>query len=114
LLKIKKKKKTVDKKRKILASSIFHHMFGFAEYHVGSSLGWSAVFSFKTPPEDLENWQPHLAIYGDMGNVNAQSLARLQEETEAGMYDAILHVGDFAYDFHTVSIFCSVFIVGVH
>ena len=33
-----------------------------------------------------------------MGNVNAVSLPRLQRETQSGMYDMILHVGDFAYD----------------
>lgn len=33
-----------------------------------------------------------------MGNENAQSLARLQEDTQRGMYDALIHVGDFAYD----------------
>lgn len=65
-------------------------------------LGWSAEFWFKTPPK--VDWQPHLAIYGDMGNENAQSLVRLQEETQRGMYDAILHVGDFAYDMNSVSI----------
>lgn len=36
-----------------------------------------------------------------MGNENAQSLARLQEETQRSMYDAIIHVGDFAYDMNT-------------
>lgn len=40
-----------------------------------------------------------------MGNENAQSLVRLQEETQRGLYDAILHVGDFAYDMDTVSTF---------
>lgn len=40
-----------------------------------------------------------------MGNENAQSLARLQEETQRGLYDVILHVGDFAYDMDTVSLF---------
>lgn len=45
-----------------------------------------------------------MAIYGDMGNENAQSLARLQEETQRGLYDVILHVGDFAYDMDTVSL----------
>lgn len=39
------------------------------------------------------NWSPRLAIYGDMGNINAQSIPRLQLETQKGMYDAILHVG---------------------
>ncbi|CAH1174174.1 unnamed protein product [Phaedon cochleariae] len=66
-------------------------------YHCGSDQGWSNLFYFKTAP-DRADWQPHLAIYGDMGNENAQSLVRLQEETQRGMYDAILHVGDFAYD----------------
>ncbi|XP_059155026.1 acid phosphatase type 7-like isoform X2 [Physella acuta] len=33
-----------------------------------------------------------------MGNENAQSLPRMQVDALTGMYDAILHVGDFAYD----------------
>jgi hypothetical protein len=37
-------------------------------------------------------WSPRFAVFGDMGNDNAQSLVRLQEETMNGMYDAILHV----------------------
>ena len=37
-----------------------------------------------------------------MGNVNAQSLGRLQKETQMGMYDLMFHVGDFAYDMDTV------------
>lgn len=61
------------------------------------------MFGFKTPPEE-KNWAPHVAIFGDMGNENAQSLVRLQEETQRGMYDAILHVGDFAYDMNSVRI----------
>lgn len=36
-----------------------------------------------------------------MGNENAQSLSRLQQETHRGWYDAAIHVGDFAYDMHT-------------
>ncbi len=43
------------------------------------------------------------AVYGDLGNDNPQSLARLQEETLKGHFDAILHVGDMAYDMATVS-----------
>lgn len=69
-------------------------------YHCGSHLSWSNEFWFKTPPL-RKSWQPHIAIYGDMGNENAQSLARLQQETQRGMYDAILHVGDFAYDMNS-------------
>ncbi|XP_036339036.1 acid phosphatase type 7 isoform X1 [Rhagoletis pomonella] len=70
------------------------------EYSCGSDFGWSARFTFTTPPAGSD-WQPRLAIYGDMGNENAQSLARLQQDTQQGMYDAIIHVGDFAYDMDT-------------
>ena len=45
-----------------------------------------------------------MALFGDMGNVNAQSLGRLQREAQEGMYDLILHVGDFAYDMDTVRV----------
>jgi hypothetical protein len=34
-----------------------------------------------------------MAVYGDMGKDNAQSLPRLQEETQQGHFDLILHVG---------------------
>lgn len=61
-------------------------------------MGWSDQFWFETPPADENNWTPQLAIFGDMGNENAQSLGRLQEESQQHKYDAIFHVGDFAYD----------------
>lgn len=66
-------------------------------YHCGSSQGWSSLFYFSTFPEG-NDWQPRIALYGDMGNENIQSIPRLQEETQRGLYDAIIHVGDFAYD----------------
>lgn len=58
------------------------------------------MFYFKTPPQG-EDWSPSIALYGDMGNENAQPMARLQADTEKGMYDAIIHVGDFAYDMNS-------------
>ncbi|XP_077997692.1 acid phosphatase type 7-like [Glandiceps talaboti] len=67
-------------------------------YHCGSDYGWSAVYYF-TAMKDGTDWSPRFAIFGDMGNVNAQSVPALQEETQKGHFDAILHVGDFAYDF---------------
>lgn len=82
-------------------------MYVLAVYHCGSNDGWSDLFYFHTPPT-RDGWQPHLAIYGDMGNENAQSLGRLQEETQRGLYDAILHVGDFAYDMDTVRYIISI------
>jgi hypothetical protein len=66
-------------------------------YHCGSDLGWSELFYFTAMKNDPD-WAPQLAIYGDMGNINAQSLTRLQREVQMDMYDAIIHVGDFAYD----------------
>lgn len=66
-------------------------------YHCGSHWGWSSIFTFTTMPDDI-NWVTRIALFGDMGNINAQSLSRLQKETVKGMYDAIFHVGDFAYD----------------
>eukprot|EP00096_Caligus_rogercresseyi_P011172 TRINITY_DN4316_c0_g1_i2.p1 TRINITY_DN4316_c0_g1~~TRINITY_DN4316_c0_g1_i2.p1 ORF type:complete len:402 (+),score=43.41 TRINITY_DN4316_c0_g1_i2:106-1206(+) len=68
-------------------------------YHVGSTEGWSGIFWFKSLP-DGKDWSPTMALFGDMGNVNAQSLPRLQKDTQNGMYDVIFHVGDFAYDMH--------------
>lgn len=64
-------------------------------YQCGSDLGWSQKFTFKSTPLDSE-WSPELAIFGDLGYENAQSLPRLQQELER--YDAIIHNGDFAYD----------------
>ncbi|CAD6208214.1 GSCOCG00010467001-RA-CDS [Cotesia congregata] len=69
-------------------------------YHCGSDLGWSNAFYVRIPP-DSETWKPQIVIFGDMGNENAQSLARLQEDTQKGLYDAAIHVGDFAYDMNT-------------
>lgn len=36
-----------------------------------------------------------------MGNENAQSLSRLQEEAQRGLYNAAIHIGDFAYDMNS-------------
>jgi hypothetical protein len=66
-------------------------------YVVGSGDGWSSVFHFKTMPAG-QNWGPSLVVFGDLGSINAQSLPRLETDAALNMYDAIIHVGDFAYD----------------
>lgn len=66
-------------------------------YHCGSTEGWSSVYYFHAMRSGTK-WTPSFAVYGDLGNENAQSLARLQRETQVGLYNAILHVGDMAYD----------------
>ncbi|XP_051578848.1 acid phosphatase type 7 isoform X5 [Myxocyprinus asiaticus] len=68
-------------------------------YHCGSEAGWSDIFYF-TSLNESSTFSPRFALFGDMGNENAQSLSRLQKETQIGMYDVILHIGDFAYDMH--------------
>ena len=48
----------------------------------------------------IQNWIPWLLVYGDMGkHGGAESLGALVSEVEAGDTHAILHIGDFAYDF---------------
>lgn len=67
-------------------------------YRCGSPIyGWSNVYFFKSMPEG-QDWSPKFAVFGDMGSDNAQSLPRLLDESKKGYYDAILHIGDFAYD----------------
>lgn len=67
-------------------------------YRCGSlENGLSEVFTFVAM-KDGHDWSPRFAVYGDMGTENAQSLPRLKNDTMLGKYDAILHVGDFAYD----------------
>ncbi|GAB1605607.1 acid phosphatase type 7-like isoform X1 [Argonauta hians] len=66
-------------------------------YRCGSPDGWSKLLSFRAKPSG-EDWSPSLLVFGDMGAENAQSLKRMIAETQKGMYDAVLHIGDFAYD----------------
>jgi hypothetical protein len=47
------------------------------------------------------NWSPKLAIFGDLG-LNGEIIPKLISDVKAGMYDAILHVGDIAYDLDSV------------
>lgn len=67
------------------------------KYHVGSTDGWSEVFTFTVFPNSSD-WTPRLVAFGDLGNVNGRTLARLQDEIQRGQHDLILHIGDMAYD----------------
>lgn len=73
--------------------------FLYVDYHCGGWDGWSAVFSFKTFKSGVD-WSPRLAVFGDLGSVNAKSLSYLQEETQMGHFDGILHVGEFNFYFY--------------
>ncbi|XP_068693924.1 acid phosphatase type 7-like isoform X2 [Montipora foliosa] len=65
-------------------------------YQVGNpDDGASEIMSFSTKEDNLV-----FAVYGDMGYTNAVSLQRLITEVKSGGYDAVIHVGDMAYDMY--------------
>ncbi|KAK7803676.1 hypothetical protein U0070_014047 [Myodes glareolus] len=66
-------------------------------YRCGSAQGWSRRFRFTALKKGV-HWSPRLAVFGDMGADNARALPRLRRDTQQGMFDAVLHVGDFAYN----------------
>ncbi|XP_069500332.1 acid phosphatase type 7 isoform X3 [Ambystoma mexicanum] len=66
-------------------------------YICGSVLGWSQKLNFVAL-RNGSDWSPRFAIFGDLGYFNPLALPRLRQETQAGLYDILLHVGDFAYD----------------
>jgi hypothetical protein len=64
-------------------------------YRVGSDAdGWSATFSFSTKTKNIT-----YAVYGDLGYVNDNSIAQLTAEIHDDVFQQVLHVGDFAYNF---------------
>ncbi|KAF6211623.1 hypothetical protein GE061_012136 [Apolygus lucorum] len=68
-------------------------------YRCGGEEGWSETFWFKTIPSGTK-WSPRLNVYGDMGSENAVSVPRIQKDAQSHAIDAVIHVGDFAYDLH--------------
>ncbi|XP_043292309.1 acid phosphatase type 7 isoform X1 [Cervus canadensis] len=66
-------------------------------YRCGSAQGWSRRFRFRALKKG-PHWSPRLAVFGDLGADNPRALPRLRRDTQQGMYDAVLHVGDFAYN----------------
>lgn len=58
---------------------------------------WSTRFRFRTGTASSRA-AVRLAIYGDMGVEGSYTLGRLLADTAAGLYDAIIHVGDIAYN----------------
>ena len=74
---------------------------GLYKYRVGSDFyGWSKEFYFKAKRNFTETIESHFLVYGDfgVGDQIVETMERLIEETENYEYDAIFHVGDFAYD----------------
>lgn len=58
--------------------------------------------SYTFTAKDLANAsQIKMAIYGDLGLINGQSIPRLIKDVDEQKYDLIIHNGDFAYDLNT-------------
>lgn len=75
------------------------------QYSVGNDLFWSALYSFsgrtpdyEAPYDDAKN-PAHLIVYGDLGIGKNGNWTKNMLYNEEGV-DAILHIGDFAYDLH--------------
>jgi len=65
-------------------------------YVVANEYVVSEKFEFQA--QKSGDWNPRLCIYGDLGNVNGQSIPQITLEVEQGMYDAVIHAGDIAYN----------------
>jgi hypothetical protein len=52
----------------------------------------SDVYKFVSM-KDGTDWSPRIALFGDLGYVNPQSVPRLINDSKKEMYDAIFHVG---------------------
>jgi len=77
--------------------------------------GWSALYSFKALKSGVD-WSPRMAVFGDLGSVNAKSLSYLVCSTccceyikRAGLllatnYDFAAHSSNYQLNCHT---FCN-------
>lgn len=63
-------------------------------YSCGNGVLMSEQLTFVSM-KDGSDWSPRIALFGDLGFVNPQSVPRLINETKKGMYDAIFHVGKY-------------------
>ncbi|XP_067932184.1 acid phosphatase type 7-like [Watersipora subatra] len=69
-------------------------------YRVETNGHLSKNFTFLHP-SDEPNRSNKFLIYGDLGKIGGGiTVSRLKAEAARNLYDAVLHVGDFAYDLH--------------
>ncbi|CAD5231609.1 unnamed protein product [Bursaphelenchus xylophilus] len=66
-------------------------------YRVGSDFGWSSLYSFVGLKQRAEGGFK-VAVYGDLGNINARSLGKLQRQAQDREFDLVIHNGDLAYN----------------
>jgi len=59
------------------------------------------TFNFTSAPDNQRSGGKIYAVYSDLGMMNDISLSQIVTEGTSGMYDMILHSGDYAYDLGT-------------
>ena len=69
-------------------------------YRMGSNKnGWSKDYTFTTLSHERGITEPlRLAVYGDFGLTNSESLDELKNNLAGHNYDMVLHIGDMAYN----------------
>jgi 3',5'-cyclic AMP phosphodiesterase CpdA len=90
----------------IFTRNIYHHRVTISDllpgqtysYQVGNGLLTSKIFQLRTLQDNSPEYVPKIAIYGDLGNENGQSIPWLMSEVEKNRIDAVFHIGDIAYD----------------
>lgn len=71
-------------------------------YTVGGPTNTSSVHSFVATRTDFSSEDPlKIAWIGDLGFANAQADEYLAAEVQNGVYDHVIHVGDYAYDMNS-------------
>ena len=71
-----------------------------AAYRISVTGHQTDVFHFSTPGGS--DWASRIAVFGNVG-VNLETVPAITSEVKSGLYDAVVGVGDYAYDFGTVS-----------
>jgi len=66
-------------------------------YKVGTAAGESEVFTVYPTPARGE--QEKFVVFGDFGLANDKCLPALIADAKANVFDSVLHVGDWAYNF---------------
>lgn len=77
-----------------------HYIYRAESKHNQQTLS-SRTYHYQ--PRNFDDYRTtfKLALYGDLGLVNGQSIPRLTQDVDDSLYDLIIHNGDFAYDLNT-------------
>ncbi|MFH4976305.1 hypothetical protein AB6A40_003014 [Gnathostoma spinigerum] len=85
-------------------SAVMKHLAPLTTYYyqVGSDLGWTETYSFRTF-DYSDSYKLKICVFGDLGVRNGQAVPTLQKRVYENAFDLLIHVGDIAYDVFTDS-----------